>query len=396
MRIIMHIDVNSAFLSWEAVDMLNKGYSIDIRNIPSVIGGDQLSRHGVVLAKSIPSKKYGILTGESIYNALKKCKQLKIYPPHFDIYERESNNLYNYLLNYSPKVERASIDECYIDYTGMERLFGDPIELANKMREEIKNKYGWTVNIGIGNNKLCAKMASDFSKPNKVHTLFMDEVKDKIWNLPVSDLYMVGRETVKKLNNLNIKTIGDLANYDLFKLEKVFKNQAYMLKEFANGIDNTEVIDVPVENKAISISKTYSKDLISKDEVKSVLIDLVNELCVKLRNMDVYAQVVSLILKNSSFEHYSCQKKMTNCTNITNDIYKECLILLDKLYRNERIRLVGVSLTSFSKQMDIQLSLFDKFDKKKEEKLEKVIDSINSKYGNTVINYAVCVKKSKN
>ncbi len=389
----MHIDVNSAYLSWEASDMLKNGSNIDIRSIPSVIGGDQSKRHGIVLAKSIPSKKYGIVTGESIYNALRKCKELKIYPPHFDIYERESNNLYNYLLNYSPKVERASIDECYIDYTGMEQLFGDAVLLANKIKEEIKNKYGWTVNIGIGNNKLCAKMASDFSKPDKVHTLFMDEVKDKMWSLPVSDLFMIGRETVKKLNILNVKTIGDLANYNFFELEKTFKNQAHMMKDFANGIDNSEVIAIPSDNKGMSMSKTYPKDLISKDEIKEALIDLVNELCIKLRNMNVYASVISLILKNSNFVHYSCQKKIDNATNTTNDIYKECLCLLDKLYKDEPIRLVGISFTSFTKNKDVQLSLFDTNDKREVEKLEKTIDKINEKYGNKVINYAVCNKK---
>ncbi len=390
----MHIDVNSAFLSWEAADMLKNGCSIDIRTISSVIGGDQSKRHGIVLAKSIPSKKYGVVTGESIYNALKKCKDLKIYPPHFDIYERESNNLYSYLLNCSPKVERASIDECYLDYTGMESLFGDPIEFANKIREDIKNKYGWTVNIGIGNNKLCAKMASDFSKPDKVHTLFSNEIENKIWSLPVNDLYMIGRETVKKLDNLNIKTIGDLANYDFFKLEKVFKSQAYIMKEFANGIDDSEVIDMPADNKGMSMSKTYPIDLISKSEIKDALVDLVNELCTKLRNMNVYASVISLVLKNSNFVHYSCQKRIDNPTNATNEIYSESLCLLDKLYKEEPIRLVGIGLTSFTKKKDIQLSLFDTNDKREVEKLEKTIDKINEKYGNKVINYAICNKKS--
>lgn len=178
-RIIMHIDVNNAFLSWTAIDLLEKGYPEDIRKISSIIGGDSSKRRGIVLAKSPVAKLKGIVTAETIYSAKRKDPSLKIFPPNHKMYKERSNQLFNLLLKYTPDIEIASIDECYLDYTKVKSLYGDEIEFAYKLKEEIKNKLKFTVNIGIANNKLCAKMASDFQKPDKVHTLYSYEVKEK-------------------------------------------------------------------------------------------------------------------------------------------------------------------------------------------------------------------------
>ena len=198
-RIIFHIDVNNAFLSWSAVKLLSEGYKIDIRQIPSIIGGDESSRHGIVLAKSPVAKKYGIKTAETIYSARKKCPDLKIFPPNMEYYKEMSKKMIDYISNYSPDLEQFSIDECFLDLTGTTYLYDDILTLAYKIKDEIFKKFGFTVNIGIGNNKLCAKMASDFEKPNKVHTLYENEIANKMWPLPIEDLFMVGEKTANRL-----------------------------------------------------------------------------------------------------------------------------------------------------------------------------------------------------
>jgi DNA polymerase IV len=388
-KIIMHIDVNNAFLSWEAKYLLDQGSNLDIRTIPAVIGGDESKRHGVVLAKSTPAKAYNIVTGESLFNAKQKCPRLKIYSPHHEIYEQESAKLYKFLSNYSPKVERSSIDECYIDYSGMEKLLGDPLKVAHEIKDKIKELYGWTVNVGVGNNKLCAKMASDFTKPDKVHTLYQEEIETKLWPLPVNELYMIGKKSSVKLNEIGIKTVKDLASYDFEKLKLLFKKTAYMMRDYAFGIDNSEVDNLPHENKGISISTTVANDLINKEQIKKVLWDLVGELSSRLRKENVYASVIVLSLRNNKFINYSQQRKIINSTNTTKEIYNEVCQLLETLYKKEPIRLVGIRVTSFTDKPYQQISLFNSGeDIKKDSSLDKTIDKIKDKYGNNIILYA--------
>ena len=240
-NIIFHIDVNNAFLSWTAVKLLNEGYNIDIRNIVSVIGGDEEARSGIVLAKSTPAKKLGITSAETLYQAKKKAPNLKVYKPDYNYYELMSCKLFDLLQKYSPDIEVASIDECYLDFGKVRLLYGDEIEFAKKIGKEIYDELGFTVNIGIANNKLCAKMASDFEKPNKIHTLYNFEIEEKMYPLPVGDLFGIGKKTAIKLNEIGIYTIGDLANYNDLKLKRYFKNQAIHMINIAKGIDNSSV-----------------------------------------------------------------------------------------------------------------------------------------------------------
>ena len=194
-RIILHIDVNNAFLSWTAVKLLKEGYKTDIREIPSVIAGDEDTRHGIVLAKSPVAKKMGIKTAETLYQARKKCPNLQTFQADRKYYKEMSNKMFEYISKFSPTIEKFSIDECFVDLTGTHYLYNNIIELAYKIKDEIYKKFGFTVNIGIANNKLCAKMASDFEKPNKVHTLFNNEIPSKMWPLPIEELFMVGKKT---------------------------------------------------------------------------------------------------------------------------------------------------------------------------------------------------------
>ncbi len=383
-RIILHIDVNNAFLSWTAVDMLKNGYKEDIRNIPSIICGSKETRTGIVLAKSNPAKKMGVVTAETIYSAFRKCPNLKTFPPNHDLYAKYSDMLFSLLQSYSPDIEVASIDECYMDYGKVKSLYGDEVKFAYKLKDEIKEKLGFSVNIGIGNNKLCAKMASDFSKPDKVHTLYEHEIKEKMWILPIGELFGVGKQTSEKLVSMGIKTIGDLALYDSYKLSKYFKNSYRDLKDHANGIDDSEVVTF-TEVKGISNEITLSYDIDEKKDLLPHLLFLANKTSKRLRDEGKYASVICVILKDSNFRRKSHQKKIKNGTNNSKEIYEVCVELLNQMWKGESVRLIGVRLDDLSVSCNYQVSLFENFDREKEEKIDEVLDNINKKYGFNVI-----------
>src|SRR5574344_409010 len=358
-RIVMHIDVNNAFLSWTAVYLLNNGSKYDIRNSYAVIGGDENSRRGIVLAKSNPAKKLGIVTGETLYSARKKCKALKSYPMYREFYSEMSNKMFNLIRSYSPDIEVASIDECYLEYTKVRNLYGDPYEFAKKLQSEIYDNYGFTVNIGIANNKLCAKMASDFTKPNKIHTLYDYEVKEKMWPLPINDLFGIGKKTTEKLLQLNVKTIGDLAKFDRNNLYKYFKNMAGPMIDSANGINNDLVISEEVENKGLSNEITLIKDISSKKELYPYLLNLSEKVGMRVRKMNKYAYTVAVIIKDSSFKRRTHQKKLVNPTNLTNEIYNKSIEILNEMWNDESVRLIGLRLDNLVNNISYQTSLFE-------------------------------------
>ena len=208
-RVVFHVDANSAFLSWTAAYKVNVlGEELDIRTVPSVVAGDKESRHSIILAKSTPAKKYGIQTGEPLFKALEKCPDLVVVQPDYELYVEASRHFVDMLRQFSPAVEQYSIDEAWVDMTGTERLWGSPRLAAEKMRSRIWEELGFTVNVGISSNKLLAKMAGDFEKPNKVHTLFPEEMETKFWPLPVRDLFLVWAATERKLKLMGVYTIG--------------------------------------------------------------------------------------------------------------------------------------------------------------------------------------------
>ena len=394
-RLIMHIDVNNAFLSWTAIYLLERGYKEDIRNTYAIIGGDEKRRAGIVLAKSTPAKKKGIKTAETIYEAKRKCSNLKIFPPNYDFYKQKSKELFSLLSNYTPDIEIASIDECYLDYTKVQKLYGDPIKFAEKIQKEINNKLGFTVNIGIAENKLCAKMASDFSKPNKIHTLYQYEIKEKMFPLPIEDLFGVGKQTAEKLKFLGIKTIEDLALQQEYNLKKIFKNQAKHLIEIANGKDEDEVDSTRQSPKGISNEITLSEDVTNKKDLCKKLSILSEMVSKRIRKENKYAKVVCVILKDNHFRRYSHQKKLKNPINTYEDIYKYSKQILEEFYQNEPIRLIGIRLDDLTEIKNIQTSLFEKTsDLDKGEKLEQIMDKINNKYGKEVLKRASHIEKS--
>lgn len=394
-RIILHVDVNNAFLSWTAVDMLRKGSKIDIRNKYAVIGGDEKARRGIVLAKSNLCKKLGIKTADTIYSARRKCPKLEVYSGTWQVYREFSDKMYNYLLKYTNIIERYSVDECFIDYTNSYMLFGDPIKLAYKIKDDIKRLFGFTVNVGVGNNKLEAKMASDFSKPDKVHTLFDEEIKTKMWPLPIDDLFMLGKSSASKLHEMGINTIGELANSNIDLLVKRFKSHGKMMWEYANGIDDSIVNYMERDIKSISNSTVLPYDYTNHDECLVVLRELASDVGKRLRKKKMYASNVSIWIKYNNFKKVSKQITLDNSIHTDLDIYYYSTLLFDKLWdRDFSIRGLCVGVGSLNTNDNKQLSLFDSSSNinrdinNKNDKLQEVIDDIREKYGVNSIKYA--------
>lgn len=378
---ILHVDVNNAFLSWTAIDMLSKGSSIDIREIPAIIGGDEAKRSGIVLAKSMKAKECGIKTAETIYQARIKCPNLKIYPSNFKIYRKYSDDLYQLLLQYTDKIERFSIDECFLDMT--QYLMKDT--LLNKAKEisrRIKEELGFTVNIGVANNKLLAKMASDFTKPDKIHTLYKEEIPQKMWKLPVSELFMLGKKTVPKLYNLQIRTIGELAKADKKILENKFGKHGIMIWEYANGIDESEVKYQKEKPKGIGNSITLPENISELKKLEEILLALTEQVTYRLRKYQLLANTVNVQLRTKNFEDTSHQGKLIATTDTTKEIYEKAKALLKQMYKKGmEIRLIGVRVEGLTDKEEQQISFFEDKENEKQKRIDKVVDELKQKYG---------------
>ena len=381
-RQILHIDVNNAFLSWTAIDRLAAGETLDIRNIEAVIGGDESKRSGIVLAKSMKAKIKGVTTGETLYQARLKCPNLQVFKGEYKSYKKHSNALYKILCEYTDKIERFSIDECFLDMTGY--LQGDTlINKAYEISKRVKSELGFTVNVGVAHNKLLAKMASDFTKPDKVHTLYEEEIPAKMWTLPVSELFMLGKKTLPKLYAMGIKTIGDLAKQDKEYIVKKFGKHGLIMWEYSNGIDNSEVNYIEEKPKGIGNSVTLPIDIREKAGLEKVILTLVEQVSYRLRRYNMYANVVNVQLRTSEFKDFSHQKKLSSATANTKDIYSTAKELLSEMYKEGTpIRLVGVRVDNLVEENEVQISLFGNTEEeKKQEKLDSVVDQLKQKYG---------------
>ena len=385
-RLIFHIDVNNAFLSWTAVDMLKNGAKIDIRNIPAVIGGDESKRHGVVLAKSNIAKQFGIKTGEPIYFARRKCPKLQVFESNHKMYREYSTRLYNLFQEYTNVIERFSIDECFLDMTKFIGKNESPILIAKEISERIKKELGYTVNVGIAHNKLLAKMASDFEKPDKIHTLWDYEIETKMWPLKVSELLMVGKKSMPKLEKMGIKTIGDLAKYNKELIYKAFGKFGKTIWEYANGIDNSQVNYVEEKPKGIGNSITVPQDLNNINEINKILLELTEQVTYRLRKEKMLANVVNVQIKDSDFKVFSHQKKLDTATSSTKIIYEYAKKLMKELYsKGTKVRLIGIRVDNLLDERDKQISLFDDKQNEKQEKIDETLDKLKEKYGYNLI-----------
>lgn len=380
-KIIFHIDVNSAYLSWEAIYRLQHGDTLDLRTIPSAVGGDPVKRHGIILAKSIAAKPYKIQTGESLMAAFQKCPHLTVVPPRYELYLKSSNAMVELLSEYSSQIQRYSIDECFVDFTDMIKLYGDPIETAHVIRRRIRDELGFTVSIGVSSNKLLAKVASDLKKPDAVTTLFPDEIKDKMWPLPVEDLFMVGRATAPKLRLLGIETIGDLACYDIEILKHTMKSHGVLIWNYANGIEDSVVKKSNrLAIKSIGNSTTMPFDVDNRREAHLMLLSLSEMVGARLRDSQYLARLVGVSYKNHLFSSTGHQRKFDVPTDHTTDIYKVACSLFDDIWDGTPIRHLGVRVSEFCENDFVQLHMFDTANNEKNQKLDRVIDALRAKY----------------
>ncbi len=391
--IIYHIDVNSAFLSWQACDTLAADKdAIDIREIPAVIGGNEQMRHGIVLAKSTAAKAYGIRTGEPLASARKKCPSIVTVPPNFPAYVHYSRQFIELLKEHSPTVEQYSIDEAYCDMTGMELIHGDPVEYAHKLRTEIKERLGFTVNIGVSCNKLLAKMASDFTKPDRVHTLFPNEIEKKLWPLPVEDLFYVGHATASKLRTLGITTIGALAKADPMIIKANFKKHGEVIWNYANGIASDTLEDMPAPCKGYGNSLTIHFDVTDRFIAHKFLLSLCETIGVRIRSDKVYISVVSVSIVDNEFHHVSKQMTLDSTTDVTERIYQCAKELFDKAWNNKPIRQLGVSTSHTSTDKYEQYNLFDADKYERLSKLNSALDDIKLRFGENSVQRACFLK----
>lgn len=393
-KIIFHIDVNSAYLSWEAAYRIHHlGASLDLRTIPSAVSGDMAVRHGIILAKSMAAKKYGIQTGMTIIEAKQKCPALYMVPPNYSLYQRCSNAFINILKEYTPYVEQYSIDEAYMDMTETIHLFGEPTTVATILKNRIYSSLGFTVNVGISSNKMLAKMAGDLKKPNLVHTLFPNEIERKMWPLPVTKLFFVGRATAKKLSLLGIKTIGELANTELELLRTHLKKQGEIIWAFANGYDYSAVEAEPPLQKGYGNSTTVPFDVTDAETAKLVLLALAETVGNRLRKDKVWSRVIAVGIKSYDLSYASHQKILANPTNITKEIYKYACILFDELWdKKTAIRHLGIHTSHLTRGKTVrQIELFDSTNYERLEQMDQMVDAIRNKYGIDAVKRAAFV-----
>lgn len=392
-RIIFHVDANSAFLSWSAAYRIKVlGETVDLREIPSVVAGDKASRHSIILAKSTPAKKFGIQTGEPLFQALEKCPQLTVIPPDYELYVEASRHFVEMLRQFSPLVEQYSIDEAWVDMTGTGRLYGDPLLAAERMRERIWNELGFTVNVGISTNKLLAKMAGDFEKPNKVHTLFPEEMESKMWPLPVRNLFLVGSATEQKLKGLGIYTIGDLAKAEVSVLRKRLGKHGETIWHFANGRNADMVMPQPAENKGYGNSVTTAQDVENRQAGYRVLLSLCETVAMRMRKDGKNGSCLTVHLRTAEFQQYSHQLQLPGATNITSELFSAACRALDEAWDGVTpLRQMGVQVTKLSKEPYQQYDLFSDMSPVQYERklrLDETVDSLRDKFGENIIRRA--------
>ena len=398
--IIFHIDVNSAYLSWTAVEQLKNGAKVDLREIPAIIGGDQKSRHGVVLAKSPAAKRYGIRTGEPVANAFRKCPNLVMYPPDHKMYREKSRMLMEYLRTFTKEIEQVSVDECYMDFTPIAKRYHSPIDGAVEIKDGIKERFGFTVNIGISTNKLLAKMASDFQKPDRIHTLFPEEIRVKMWPLPIGELYMAGRSSVEVLKKLEINTIGDLAQSDPALIALHLKSHGRMLWEFANGRGTDIVQAEPEEAKGIGNSTALREDAKTMEDVRPVFDELAQSVGRRLKKAGKKAGMVSMEIKYYDFRTLSHQAQLERPSNDPQVLKETACSLFLEAWSGEPVRLLGIRTSKLSDESEPeQMTLFEweppKEPDEKHKKLKKAMDELNARFGDGAVMKASLMKKPR-
>lgn len=362
----------------------------DLREIPSVVGGDPKQRTGIVVAKSIPAKKYGIQTGEPMAMALRKCPNLVVVPSDFRLYTENSLAFKAICRDYAPVVESFSIDEVFLDMTGTSLIYPDPIATAHQIKDKIHEELGFTVNVGISTNKLLAKIASDFEKPDKVHTLFPAEIPEKMWPLPIRDLLFLGKASEKKLQDFGIHTIGELAREKESTIQALLgEKTGRQLYQYARGIDNSPVLAQAEESKGFSVEKTFNDDIVSVEQVLPILLEQCDIVATRMRRKGKKCSCISVTFRTLDFKNRSHQTSLSSATDVTDEIYENARRLFLEFWKGQPLRLIGVALTGLTDESFEQMSLFEDTKKKEQrQKLDATLDAIRMKFGNDKITRA--------
>ena len=383
---ILHIDVNSAFLSWEAAYRVHEKLDpLDLRTVPSVIGGDEKSRHGIVLAKSQPAKKYGIKTGEPLVDARKKCPSLIVVPPDYPLYVECSRRLIRYLSHFSGRVDQYSIDEAFLDLTGTEHLYGGPVLFANELREMIAEEFGFTVNVGVSSNRLLAKMAGELKKPNRTISLFPEEIPDKLWPMPVEELFFVGHVHKKRLRTLGIRTIGELAAADPDVLAAHFKSYGRLIHALANGQDTPVFTAVQEENKGYGNAATVPCDITSYWQADRMLLSLTETVAARIRADEKKIGCVAVSICTWQFERFSHQRVLGSPTDVTFEIYETASALFREMWDGVPIRQLGVHTNRVGSEEAYQFGLFDRIPHDRLMRADRAVDRIREKMGEQAV-----------
>lgn len=383
-REVLHCDLNNFYASCEVAK------NPELKGKPVAVSGNPEKRHGIILAKSELAKRAGVKTGEAIWEAKQKCRDLILVPPHFELYSEYSKRVRDIYCTYTDRVESFGMDECWLDVTGSRRLFGTGEEIANKIREQVKREVGLTISVGVSWNKIFAKLGSDMKKPDAVTVISPSNFREKIWPLPATDLFMIGGRTGKKLSLLNIRTIGDLANADESLLNAHFGILGSAMKRNALGLDGAEVMlahESHIE-KSLGNGTTMPADAHTEAELKPVVYALAESVATRMRKKNFLAFGVAIAIKNSELHTITRQRVLTTPTDTARDLAEVAMALFKENYNLSTmlpVRMITVSVYDLVRATGpVQTSIFDE-KSERQSRLEHSVDEIRQKYGYNIV-----------
>ena len=387
-RVILHCDMNGFFAS---VELLSHP---ELKDRPMAVCGSPDTRHSIILAKNELAKKAGVVTAETVWQALKKCPDLHLVPPHMSKYKHYSRLINEIYQRFTDMVEPFSIDESWLDVTASQSLFGSGKEMADTIRETVKGELGLTLSAGVSFNKIFAKMGSEYKKPDATTLITRENYKEILWPLPARDMFFVGKATAQKLADAGIKTIGDIASSDPHTLEKMLGKQGRQLWEYTNGLDESPVAraDSAEKIKSVGNGVTFTRDLVTEDDIITAVTSLSDTVAGRLRKYGMKACGVKVDIKDPYFKVISRQKQLFTPTNLAAELAKNALDIIHASWKKgnpiRMLTITGINLTDES--FDEQLSLFGESgeSRRKGEQIERTMDQVRKKYGSSSIGFA--------
>lgn len=386
-RVILHCDMNSFYASVELLD------HPELRDVPVAVSGSADTRHGIILAKNEPAKKFGVKTAETIWQARKKCPDLLLLPSHHDKYREYNKKINKIFLDYTDMVEPFSIDESWLDVTGSIRLFGSGKKIADAIRARVRNELGITLSAGVSFNKIFAKMGSEYKKPDATTEITRENYKDILWPLSVSELFFCGWSTAEKLVDMGISTIGDLAEADPDVLEKALGKQGPILRTYARGEDNSPVrlYDQKEKIKSVGNGTTFTRDITSDDDILTALTDLADTVAGRLRKYQLKAYGIKVDIKDTALKVASHQKQLISPTNLADEIREHAYEIVKSTWPDGKpirmLTVTGINLVNEDEGEQLTLFAEENDTHDKSESVERAMDEIRKKFGTSSIKF---------